>query len=473
MSQAPIGPQQEKARSQEDLLSARSLGAAEDGDITLRTMLEEKLAADAEFDEKNDKDEDLDEGAVHDLEAGRPSPYFFPPSARMNNEEDDRTGYLEEDDNPDQDETFTEYISHEHLELLSLSFSDKSVFPEESSIDLLKEFLDAEDEAEDEDDDTISELDETVMCQTPEGLIGSCSTPTECSMVSGLPSGTCTVPSVSGDLTCCLHSAHCGQQSAHLVTYIHNMDYPSPTYNLPSCPISIALLPDICQVRLDFLHLSLSPPVSGSCDPRNSLTLSTTPGGSVSPQPLCDYIGGSADPLTPDIPHLYAHYNLSHSPTPSMFHQLNLNIAVNNFPSTWNIRVAQIRCDLNSRTLAPLMATSTCSQWYTSSSGIMDSINLLLGSSKQFKACIKPDPAACAVKYHFYSVVCSMEDQVQIIGSDVAVCGVSEEEWEVVVPVGEVMGVEVNPGKQQDGGASSFTVGYTLLYDCTGLQGQN
>merc|ERR1719318_590647 len=472
MSQAPIGPQQVRARSHEDLLSARTHEAVEDGEITLQTMLEEKLAADAELIESVANEEDLDEEAVHNLEAGRPSPYFFPPLARMNSE-DDRHGYPLEEDYLDRDGTIPKvFMAQGHLEYLSLSSSNKSPFPEDASLDLLKEFLDTEDEAEDEEDDTISELDETMMCQTPEGLIGSCSTPTECSMVSGLPSGPCSVPSVKGHLTCCLHSAHCGHQSAQLVTYIHNQDYPSPTSTLPSCPISIALLPDICQVRLDFLHLSLPPPVSGSCDPSNSLTLSTTPGGSVSPHTLCDYIGGTADPLTPDIPHLYAHYNLSHSPSPHPFHQLNLNMAVN-FPSTWNIRVAQIRCDLDSSILAPLMAASTCSQWYTSPSGIMDSVNLLSGSTKQFKACIKPDPAACAIKYHFYSVVCNMEDQVQIIGSNVTMCGVTEDEWEVVVPVGGDMGVVVTPGKKQDGGASSFTVGYTLLYDCTGLLGQN
>merc|ERR1719318_812289 len=261
MSQPPIGPQQEANEEEENLLSARTHEAVEDGEITLQTMLEEKLAADAELNGGEANEEDLDEEAVHNFEAGRPSPYFFPPLARMNGE-DDRHGYPLEEDILDQDETFPKvFMAQGHLEYLSLSSSSKSLFPENSSIDLLKEFLDAEDEAEDEEEDTISELDETTMCQTPEGLIGSCSTPTECSMVSGLPSGPCSVPSVAGHLTCCLHSAHCGQQSAQLVTYIHNQDYPSPTSTLPSCPISIALLPDICQVRLDFLHLSLPPPV--------------------------------------------------------------------------------------------------------------------------------------------------------------------------------------------------------------------
>ena len=268
-------------------------------------------------------------------------------------------------------------------------------------------------------------------------------------MVSGHPSGSCTVPSVSGDLTCCLHTARCGQQSAQLVTYIHNEEYPVTTSSVPSCPISIALLPDICQVRLDFLHFSLAPPVGGSCDPDNSITLSTTPGGHITKRPLCGHIADAGDHLSSNIPHLYAHYNRSHSPLPFHYHQLNLHIAVNDFPSTWNIRVAQIRCDLSTSSLTPLMATSSCSQWYTASSTIMDSMILLSGSKNQFRACIKPDQEACAIKYHFYSVVCNMQDKVEIMGTDMSACGGTKDEWEMVVPASDTMGLVVTPGKEQ------------------------
>merc|ERR1719234_2608104 len=94
------------------------------------------------------------------------------------------------------------------LDYSSLTLSKTTTQPE---VEAVKEYLDGEEEVPDENVD-VSELDETTICQTKEGLIGSCNSPTECAMVSGLPSGSCTVPSVSG-LHCCLHTARCGQKS--------------------------------------------------------------------------------------------------------------------------------------------------------------------------------------------------------------------------------------------------------------------
>jgi len=437
-TQAPQG-QEDDDLSKPMARSYARAGDEKETTIDLQTMLNEKKAADAELE------------AMYEVMRNSLSTTASPPSARMMNNSRQATAEL---------------LARDPLDYSSLS-SSKSTPP--PAIESIREYWEDQTDTFD-DEENVSELDETTICQTAEGLIGSCDTPTECAMVSGHPSGSCTVPSVSGDLTCCLHTARCGQQSAQLVTYIHNEQYPVTTSTVPSCPISIALLPDICQVRLDFLHFSLAPPVGGSCDPANSITLSTTPGGHITKKPLCGHIADAGDHLSSSIPHLYAHYNRSHSPLPFHYHQLNLHIAVENFPSTWNIRVAQIRCDLNTSSLTPLMATSSCSQWYTSSSTIMDSVILLSGSKNQFRACIKPDIKACAIKYHFYSVVCNMQDKVEIMGTNMSVCGVTKDEWEVVVPASNTMGVVVTPGKEQDGGASSYTVGYTLLYDCTGVQ---
>jgi len=363
----------------------------------------------------------------------------------------------------------TELLVRTPLDYSSLT---KSLTTRQPEAEHVSEYWDEEKYIPIEVDANIPEMDETTICQTEDGLIGSCSTPTDCAIVSGLPSGPCTVPSLAGHLECCLHTARCGQKSGQLVTYLTNEFYPIATNSLPSCPISIDLLPDICQVRLDFLHFSFKPPVEGFCDPSNSISLSTTPGGTIAHQPLCGHITDTGDHLTSSVPHLYGHFNLSHSPLPYHNHQLHIHIAVKDFPSTWNVRIAQIRCDLNPSSLTPLMAEPSCSQWYTAASATMDSVILLSGSKTQFRACIKPDPKACAIRYHFYSVVCNKQDKVQIIGSDVSVCGMTNEEWEVVVPASNTMGVEVTPGKEQDGGASSYTVGYSLVYDCSDLQFQ-
>jgi len=439
---APGAPAQ-TVKDEEDVPSARSYGTVveeeEDEKITLQTMLEEKKAADDKSRENHEESNDN-------------SSTIPPLEARMTGKTRSRDAL--------------NLLVRTPLDYSSLTSSKTTPQP---IVEAVKELFDDEEEILDENED-VSEVDETTICQTEEGLIGSCNTPTECAMVSGLPSGSCTVPSVSGNLQCCLHTARCGQKSAQLVTYINNELYPATTNSVSSCPISIALLPDICQVRLDFLHFSFKPPVGGTCDLDNAISLSTTPGGVIAQQPLCGHIAETGDHLSSSVPHLYAHYNLSHSPLPYHYHQLNVHIAVKDFPSTWNIRVAQIRCDVNPSKLTPLMATTSCSQWYTSPSATMDSVILLSGSKNQFRACIKPDQEACGIRYQIYSAVCNKQDQIQIMGSNISTCGAGKEEREVVLPATNTMGVVVTPGKEQDGGASSYTVGYTLLYDCADLK---
>eukprot|EP00092_Neocalanus_flemingeri_P016123 GFUD01017451.1.p1 GENE.GFUD01017451.1~~GFUD01017451.1.p1 ORF type:complete len:428 (-),score=112.47 GFUD01017451.1:72-1355(-) len=356
------------------------------------------------------------------------------------------------------------------LNYLSLSsYFDFLTKHGELVLDLLDD-AEATDVAPDE-DDPIPEFEDITVCQTPDGQVGSCVSPTECSSVSGVSSSPCSVPSVSGDLTCCVHTAQCSQESANLVTYFKNPDYPVPTFTLPSCPISIELLPDMCQVRMDFLHLSLSPSTEGLCNSSNSLIFSTSPGGEISRNTLCGTISdGSDDFLSTAIPHLYAHFDLSTDPYPFSSHHLNFLISVTEYPSTWNIRVAQIPCHTSYQGVepSPLVAMSNCSQWYSGLAGTITSLSLL-DQDKQFKACIKPDPTTCAVKYTLHSVVCSMEDQVQIMGLDMVVCGGLDGK-EVVVPAGEEMGLVVRPGSSKQGdGVASYRVGYSLLQDCSGL----
>ena len=414
-----LGAPAQTVKDEEDVPSARTYGSVDEEEkITLQTMLDEKKAADAKSRENSQ-------------ESNENSSTIPPPlEARM-------TGKIRSRDALN--------LVRTPLDYSSLASSKTTPQP---LVEAVKELLADEEEILDDSAD-VPEVDETTICQTEEGLIGSCNTPTECAMVSGLPSGSCTVPSVSGNLQCCLHTASCGQKSAQLVTYINNELYPATTNSVSSCPISIALLPDICQVRLDFLHFSFKPPVGGTCDLANAISLSTTPGGVIAQQPLCGHIAETGDHLSSSVPHLYAHYNLSHSPLPYHYHQLNVHIAVKDFPSTWNIRVAQIRCDVNPSKLTPLMATTSCSQWYTSPSATMDSVILLSGSKNQFRACIKPDQEACGIRYKIYSAVCNKQDKIQIMGSNISTCGAGKEEREVVLPATDTMGVVVTPGKEQ------------------------
>ena len=95
------------------------------------------------------------------------------------------------------------------------------------------------------------------------------------------------------------------------------------------------------------------------------------------------------------------------------------------------------------------MATTSCSQWYTSPSATMDSVILLSGSKNHFRACIKPDQEACGIRYQIYSAVCNKDDQIQIMGSNISACGAGKEQREVVLPATNTMGVVVTPGNEQ------------------------
>merc|ERR1719508_281836 len=416
---------------------ARSYGDQEERSID---SLLENLNGNTEDDETPADDDNLDEGALTALNAGHPSPYFYPPHYIPVAPIHPSNYFLKDslDDflsrppsgphNPADSSPPSPALVQNNYLLLSPFFH--SLSPQEPFDDL----IDSEDAMETDaaSDDTLPEFDDIALCQTPAGQVGSCVSPTECYSVSGLQSSPCSVPGVSGDLTCCVHSAQCEQQSPHLVTYIQNPDYPDPTFTLTTCPISI--------------------------------TLSTSPGGDISQHSLCGSISdGSHDPLSSNTPHLYALYDLTSDPYPFPSHVLNFLISVSDHPSTWNIRVAQIPCHTSSSNPSPLVAMSNCSQGYTAPSGIITSLNHLdlnhLDRENQFKACIMPDPAACAVKYTMHSVVCDKEDQVMIMGSDMTVCGMFKGR-EVVVPAGEEMGLLVMPGNKEqvrpDGGVTSY-----------------
>merc|ERR1712226_1838649 len=94
---------------------------------------------------------------------------------------------------------------------------------------------------------------------------------------------------------------------------------------------------------------------------------------------------------------------------------------------------------------------------------------LLSGSKNQFRACIKPDPEACGVRYHFYSAVCNKQDKIQIMGSDISACGMANEETEVVLPASNNMGVVVTPGKEQGETGQRFDSMIQPLLDVSGF----
>jgi len=354
-------------------------------------------------------------------------------------------------------------LGHDALDFMSISSADSFV---EFTEDLETLFSDDEERLHDEGkmvEELIGEEDNSVLCRTLDGLLGTCVTDKYCSRIMDANSEECGVLSATNKLYCCVHSATCDQQSSELVTYMFNERYPDVSLKEDGCPISINLLPGICQVRIDILHLSFTPRHSESCDPSNAVQVIGSPGGNIAKQVICGNTS-SHDHLNTHNPHLYAHFNLSVDPSPLQSHFIGFFIA-HEVPVAWNIRVSQIRCDLGQSSVVPLMSRDKCSQWYTHSTGTIESGEILVEGTEEFRSCIKPDAEACGVKYHVYNAVCVMPEQIRLLGSYVSLCNVSSQEWEIVVPMTKEIGVLKMISEQ--GTNARFKIGYSFIYKCT------
>merc|ERR1711997_179860 len=99
--------------------------------------------------------------------------------------------------------------------------------------------------------------------QDEKATTGVCWTASECSDKGGTASGNC----ASGFGVCCLFTvskSDCAGTIANNITYIQNDGYPSAvsTSATTSCKYEFTGTSDICQIRLDFVAVTLTPPSS-------------------------------------------------------------------------------------------------------------------------------------------------------------------------------------------------------------------
>jgi len=353
-------------------------------------------------------------------------------------------------------------LGHDASDFMSISSADSFL---EFTEDLEILFSDDDERLHDEGKmvaELIGEEENSDLCQTLDGKIGTCVTDKDCSTFTDANSEECGVLSATNKLYCCVHSARCDQLSSELVTYMYNEGYPDVSQNEDGCPISINILPGICQVRIDILYLLFTPRNNESCDPSNAIQVISSPGGSIAKQILCGNTT-SNDPLNTHNPHLYSHFNLSVDPSPLQSHFIGFFFA-HKVPAAWNIRVSQIRCDLEQSSVVPLRSREKCSQWYTHSTGIIESGEILVEGSGELRSCIRPDSEACGVRYHVYNAVCAVPEQIRLLGFNASLCNGSSQDWEIVVPMTKDIGVLTMIDEQ--GANASFKIGYSFIYEC-------
>jgi len=330
-------------------------------------------------------------------------------------------------------------------------------------------------------------------CITSDGEVGECHSAFQCGYTNGVVNGLCHqgMDASAHARVCCIYPSYCGFETNREVTYFKNPDYPNLTNNTGECHFRVNLLEGVCQLRVDFVELSLKPLNQGECDPENRLTISSRTKRAFTPvKHFCGQIHEDGeDPTRTDLNHVYIHVDdipldtqytePPNSPAPSV----DFKVKVQNYPSRWNIRISQVMCDG-----APLQSPSGCSQYYNSPNGTITSLNVADKSyQKQLKmaACIRTDPRACAIKYLIkdmqfgdvknkkggklqlgYGLTC--QDYIAFNGMKSGMCG-SASNKEIIVPVRGPQGLSVvtddvsSPSVEE-----GFRIQYSYLHQCDG-----
>merc|ERR1739844_609495 len=218
------------------------------------------------------------------------------------------------------------------------------------------------------------------VCTGKSGDTGTCQSTSECTTNSGTADGNC----ASGFGVCCTFSASaCASTITQNTSYITNPTYPTAMTATSDTTCAYTVTPlsaDICQLGLDFVDFDLVDASTGVCTD----TLVVTSGSGRTYPNLCGTLTGQ---------HLY-----TETGRVTTAQTLTFTIKATTGSGKWKILVQQIEC------AATWKAPSDCAQYYTGTSGRLQSFNF--GVSTQFQLwgmdmtlCIRPEPGYCSVGY--------------------------------------------------------------------------
>jgi len=226
---------------------------------------------------------------------------------------------------------------------------------------------------------------ENLPCQgvgsNDEATTGVCYTATECDEKQGNEIGKC----ASGFGVCCMvKTSTCGSTVSQNCSYIQNPTFPStyaPT-TAGACAFNVKPVgPNICQIKLDFLKLSLSgKEATGACGGANTNTLTINGPTTTDPPTLCGDFDGQ---------HIYVENGAQTANTV-------LTFDVKGAGSSWNIKVNQIACDSEMR------PPTGCLQYYTGIGGTFkslghgDNARML---QENYVICFRREEGRCQIEY--------------------------------------------------------------------------
>ncbi|CRK89795.1 CLUMA_CG003451, isoform A [Clunio marinus] len=215
-------------------------------------------------------------------------------------------------------------------------------------------------------------------CLSDDGRrIGMCMNVYECRIQGGTSRGDCALGFVEST---------CDQEVFNNITYFVSPKFPAlMPHDRTNCSIKIKLISnDISQIRLDFLHFTLSQPnrTTGICENDNF-----TIDGGTTPFIICGQ--NSAQHVLYDIG----------SPKARAENQelkININLKQRSVATRlWEIRISQIPFSLK--------APSGCMQYFTGSEGIIQTFNFADNgrhlANQNYKACVRQEKGKCSIQY--------------------------------------------------------------------------
>ncbi|XP_043287359.1 uncharacterized protein [Venturia canescens] len=278
-------------------------------------------------------------------------------------------------------------------------------------------------------------------CSGSNNFQGTCFTANECKNYGGTSYGTC-----AGNLgVCCVFRKSCGTTTNMNNTYFVNPDYPMTYSGGETCTLEVFRCnSDICQLRIDFLDLSLAQPnANGVCD-QDFLLISR---GSTTVPRIC---GENSNQ------HVYVDFNGANSISVSLVTNSDFSMA-----RRWNLRIQQIACD------SPWRAPLSCLQYYKTIDGTVSSFNYgtvsnprvlaMLGSTMgtrqmqnlNYGVCVRMAAGYCTIEWsQSDSLSFAISGDTGVLdptaGTDFAVSGMDCDHNFVVIPNPSVSGVPVN-----------------------------
>ncbi|XP_013189218.1 uncharacterized protein LOC106133907 [Amyelois transitella] len=250
-------------------------------------------------------------------------------------------------------------------------------------------------------------------CSTSNAFNGTCLARRECNNLNGTITGNC----ASRRGRCCVVTRSCGSSTNVNNTYFTSPGYPAAYAGGAACSIIVNRCNNaICQLRIDFTDLVLAQPDGDGNCVTDSITVT---GGNTIVPTLCGDLTGQT---------IFVDFNGNTAITITITATL-----ATTFSRRWNLKLIQLGCD------CPGIAPNGCLQYYTGTTGTINSFNYGTAANTQLSAslvtgtrqianmnygiCIRMEAGYCGIQYAQTGDMYSFTVTGDVEGADNTVLG--------------------------------------------------